>query len=83
MRMARAAGCISSPACWASGGIAAPTKAPSRVGKMANTSVVAAHRGTLCLTNQEAAGSRPSARKNATPLCTRIEDMDSRTRTAP
>jgi hypothetical protein len=49
---------------------------------MVNTSVVAAHRGILWLTNQEAAGSRPSARKNATPMRTSIEDMDSRTRTA-
>jgi len=46
-------------------GIAAPTKAPSNARKMANTRVMAAHRGSLWLTNQEAAGSRPSARKNA------------------
>ena len=50
---------------------------------MTNTNVVAALRGSLRLTNHDAAGSSPNARKNATPISSKIEETDSSTRTAP
>ena len=74
---------MSSVACWASGGIAAATKALIAARKMTNTSVVAAHRGNPRLTNHETAGSSPSARKNATPIRINIAESDASIRTAP
>ena len=49
---------------------------------MTNTSVIAAHRRSFQLTNHDTTGSRPNARKNATPISTNIDDIDANTRTA-
>ena len=56
--------------------MAAATKPTSSATKMTKTSVVAAQRGRLRLTNQDAAGSSPKARKNATPIRTSVDDND-------
>ena len=74
---------VRSSACWASGGIAAATNPPVTARKATNTSVVAIHRRSPRLTNHEAAGSSPTARKNATPMSTTIDDTAMRTRTIP
>ena len=55
--------------------------APISATKMTNTSVIAAHRRSFRLTNHDTAGSRPNARKNATPISTNIDDIDANTRT--
>jgi len=74
---------MNSRACSASGGIAAATDPARRVNVSTTTTVTAAHRGSLRLTSHDAAGSSPSAKKNATPIKTSTEDIDARTRTAP
>jgi hypothetical protein len=57
--------------------------APITARNATNTSVVANHRRSPRLTSHEATGSSPTARKNATPINTNIDDTATRTLTMP